>query len=133
MRQKRDNLTNSVSQSADACSICKDLLVRIEQSFDMMMTTQRQTHMLEWLTVDDIAKELKISKSIVYRFIRNGEIEAIDVVESNGRIAQRGHYRISRSSLNKYLESRRVKTLPDRARHNSHSKSFPKGKNYLGI
>ena len=86
----------------------------------------------DWLTVDEVAGELKISKSIVYRFIRHGELEAVDVVDTNGGISQKGHYRIRRSSLNEYLESKKVKPLPNEAGRKAHTKDF-KVKNHLGL
>ena len=59
-----------------------------------MLETARRSFTSDWLTVDEIAAELKISKSIVYRLIRNGELEAVDLVATNGKIARKGHYRI---------------------------------------
>ena len=133
MCAKQKNLVKSVAQSNEVCSACKDLLMRIEQFFDVITIAHRQLQSPEWLTVDDIAKELKISKSIVYRLIRNGEIEAINVVETNGRMAQKGHYRISRPSLNEYLESKKVKSPPAKSNYGSRPAGFQNVKNHLGI
>ncbi len=85
------------------------------------------------MTVENIAKELKISKTVVYRSIRNGELEAVNIVGTNGHIAQRGHYRIRRSSLKKYLEAKKVQALPDEAIRTSRPRRFPKVKNHLGL
>jgi len=74
-----------------------------------MLETARRSFTSDWLTVDEIAAELKISKSIVYRLIRNGELEAVDLVDNRGKIARKGHYRIMRSSLNQFLESKKVR------------------------
>ncbi len=98
-----------------------------------MLETARRSSSSDWLTVDDIAKELKISKTIVYRLIRHGEIEAIDIVETNGEIAKKGHYRIKRSSLNRYLEAKKVRPFPNKSIHTSRPRCFPKVKNYLGL
>ena len=87
----------------------------------------------DWLTVDEIANELKISKSVVYRLIRNGELEAVDLVDTNGKIAQKGHYRISRSNLNQFIESKKVRPLPNQVTHPSRSRRLPKIKNHLGL
>ena len=40
-----------------------------------MLETARRSFASDWLTVDEIAAELRISKSVVYRLIRNGELE----------------------------------------------------------
>jgi excisionase family DNA binding protein len=98
-----------------------------------MLETARRSFTSDWLTVDEIAAELKISKSIVYQLIRNGELEAVDLVNTNGKIALKGHYRISRSSLNKFLESKKVRPLPNQVTHPSRSRRLPKVKNHLGL
>ena len=98
-----------------------------------MFETNRKVTKSDWLIVDDIAKELRISKSIVYRLIRNGELEAINVVENNGKIAQKGHYRIKRTSLNQYIESKKVRPFPKEVTHKFRSPRFPKVKNHLGL
>ena len=87
----------------------------------------------EWLTVDDIASELKVSKSIVYRLIRNGELEAVNIVETNGRTPKKGHYRTRRSSLEKYLESRKVRSAPSCKPESPRMPRLPRFKNYLGL
>jgi len=98
-----------------------------------MLDTADKSSASDWLTVNDIAKELKISKTIVYRIIRKGELEAVNIVETNGKIAQRSHYRIKRSSLNQYLGSKKVKPLPEEPVRISLQRQFPKVKNYLGL
>lgn len=122
------------SEMADStnCSVCKDLLANIGWFFDMLETARR-SFTSDWLTVDEIAAELKISKSIVYRLIRNGELEAVDLVDKKGKIAQKGHYRITRLSLNQFLESKKVRPLPNQVTCPSHSRRLPKVKNHLGL
>ena len=51
-----------------------------------------------WLTPEDIAKELRISRKMVYQFIRTGEIAAYQI---GSRI------RIKPKDFEKFLESRR--------------------------
>ncbi len=116
--------------SSKNCSVCKDLLINVGRFFDMLKTAHR-SFASDWLTVDEIAVELRISKSIVYRLIRNGELEAVDLVDTNGKIARKGHYRITRSSLNQFLESKKVRPLPNQVTHPSRSRRLPKVKNYL--
>ena len=132
MIQKSIDSLNSRKANNKSCLVCRDLLINIQQFLDMLGYASRISES-SWLTVDDIAKELKISKSIVYRLIRNGELEAIDIVDSNGEIAQRGHYRINRKSLGKYLDSKKVKPLSKASVPRPHTNRFPKVKNHLGI
>ena len=132
IREKPDNLNDAEMADSKNCSVCKDLLTNIEWFFDMLETVRR-SFTSDWLTVDEIAAELKISKSIVYRLIRNGELEAVDLVDTNGKIARKGHYRITRSSLNQFLESRKVRPLPNQVTHPSRSRRLPRVKNHLGL
>jgi len=131
--QKNQNSLNSIIETdGKSCAVCRDLLANTRQFFDML-GTQGKSLASDWLTVNEIASELKISKTIVYRLIRNGELEAVNIVDANGHIAQRGHYRIKRSSLNQYLESKKVKPLPDNSHHISRHRQYPKVKNHLGL
>ena len=131
--EQLDNLKSNSQETDDKnCPVCRELLIYLKKFFDMPQDTHR-SKASDWLTVGEIASELKISKSIVYRLIRNGEIEAVNIVETNGKVAQKGHYRVSKSCLNKYLELKKVKSLPAKADYRSHPVQFPKVKNYLGI
>ena len=130
--QSSDDLNNAKDKDSESCSVCRDLLTQMEKFFGMLQAA-RKSSASDWLTVDEIASELRISKSIVYRLVRNGDLEAVNIVDNNGRVAQKGHYRIRRSSLNKYLEIKKVKRISDKSRHNRHSRRRPNVKNYLGI
>lgn len=133
MFQKRsDNLNSPGKAKPESCSVCRDLLANMQQFIDILETA-RKSSAPDWLTVGDIAKELKISKSIVYRLIHHGELEASDLVETNGEIAKKGHYRIRRSSLNQYLESKKVRPFSNQPAHRTRSRRFPKVKNHLGL
>lgn len=118
--------------SSEGCSVCKDLLAHLGRFFDMLNSTRRYQES-DWLTVDDVAKELNMSKSKVYTLIRKGTIEAVDIVDSAGEIPKKGHYRINRCSLKKYLEAKRVRPFPNEVAHKSRSRRFPKVKNHLGL
>ncbi|MHC4071323.1 MAG: helix-turn-helix domain-containing protein [Planctomycetota bacterium] len=98
-----------------------------------MLENARRASTSDWLTVEEIAKELRISKNVIYRLIRNGELEALNIVDTNGHIAQRGHYRINRADLNRYIADKKVKALPSQSTHTSRSRQFPKVKNHLGL
>jgi len=98
-----------------------------------MIDASRESHLPGWLTVDDIARELRISKSIVYRLIRQGELEAVNIAINDSGTASKGHYRIKKSALSQYLESKKVKTLPKQTKRTSCSRRLPKVKNHLGL
>ena len=114
------------------CTVCQDLLANIEMFFGALELVY-ESHRSQWLTVENVAKELKVSKSIVYRLIRHGELEAVDIVETDGEIAKKGHYRVKRSKLNQYLEHKKVKPFPNTSTHRTHSRHVPKPKNHLGL
>lgn len=130
--EKSDNLNSPKRSDNTNCSVYRDLLTHMRRFLDMLETTRRFSAS-DWLTVNEIASELKVSKTIVYRLIRHGELEAVDIVETNGEIPQKGHYRIRRSSLNQYLESKKVKPFPNQVTRTSHSRRLPKVKNHLGL
>ncbi|NQU63394.1 MAG: hypothetical protein HQ517_03790 [SAR324 cluster bacterium] len=65
--------------------------------------------------------------------LANNELEAINIVENNGKISQRGHYKIQRSSLDKYLESKKIKPLPSKSSDIHRQRNFSKVKNHLGL
>jgi excisionase family DNA binding protein len=113
------------------CSVCKEMLRNLERFADMLQRTR--THSAQWLTIDDVAAELKLSKSIVYRIIRNGEMTAINVVETAGRMAQKGHYRIKREWLEKYIDQKTVKSPPLSQTKTVRIRKLPLVKNYLGL
>ncbi len=132
MRKESDNLSGPKTADSENCSVCRDLLAHMGRFFDMLETV-RKSRSSDWLTVDDIARELRISKSIVYRLIRQGELEAVDIAINDKGAACKGHYRIKKSALNQYLESKKVKALPKQAKRTSRSRRFPKVKNHLGL
>ena len=132
LREQSDNLNNPKRADLENCPVCRDLLTHMSRFFDMLETGRRSKEQ-DWLTVDEVAKELKISKSIIYRLIRNGELEAVDLVDNKGKIARKGHYRITRSSLNQFLESKKVRSLPNQVTHSSRPRHLPKLKNHLGL
>jgi len=131
-QKSQNNFNIKNKQNNNDCSICTELLDQMQRFFDMLESA-RKTHNSDWLTVEDIAEELRISKNVVYRLIRNGELEAVNLVETNGHIAQRGHYRIKRSCLNRYLDSRKVNPIPNKTIRVSSPRRFPKVKNHLGL
>ena len=132
IQQRSDNLSDSGTIDSENCSVCRHLLANMGRFFEMLETARR-SFTSDWLTVEEVAAEMKISKSIVYQLIRNGELEAVDLVNASGKIARKGHYRVTRSSLNQFLESRRIKPLPNEVTHSSCSMRLPKVKNRLGL
>jgi len=131
-QEKLDNLNNLKKADTESCSVCEELLIHLEQFFNMFEAAHKPPA-TKWLTVDDIAKELKVSKSIVYRLIRRGELEAVDIVETGDNIAKKGHYRVKRSKLNQYLERKKVNPFPDTSTHRTCSRRTMKVKNHLGL
>jgi excisionase family DNA binding protein len=129
-RENSDNTNDPKSTASENCSVCRDLLTHMERFFDLLEASRRYPKS-DWLTVDEIAAELKVSKTIIYRLIRTGDIEAVNIVTEHGQIAKKGHYRIRRSDLDLYIESKRVRRFPEKTV--SRSRYFPKVKNHLGL
>ncbi len=128
----QDNENDLNPADTGGCSVCRDLLVNLGRFFEVLGAV-RDSHRSDWLTVEDVAGELKISKSIVYRLIRSGDLEAVDlVVGDEGRIPRKGHFRIKREAFDQYLEARKVKPLPQEPARLP-ARRFPKVKNHLGL
>ncbi len=58
----------------------------------------------ELLTVEEVARRLKVSQKRVYKLIQSGELEATNIGGAGRNI-----YRISLADFNHYLQSRKVK------------------------
>jgi excisionase family DNA binding protein len=129
--QQPVNHKNDGSCGEADCLVCKDMVRNLERFVDMLQRTR--IHAAQWLTVDDVAAELKLSKSIVYRIIRNGEMTAINVVETAGRMAQKGHYRVKREWLDKYVDQKTVIKTPQHQDRAIRSRKLPQVKNYIGL
>jgi excisionase family DNA binding protein len=112
--------------------VCRDLIQQLQRFFDMLPGAP-QSPACEWLTVDQVSQELKLSKSIVYQLIRNGELEAINVVSNQGKRRQRGHYRVSRDKLNEYIEGKKIAPASETHHPARRERKYPKVKNYLGL
>lgn len=132
IQKNQSNLNSIIETDGKSCAVCRDLLTNMLHFFEIL-DTGAKSPTSDWLTVDEIAKELKVSKGIVYRLIRHGELAAVDIIETNGEIAKKGHYRIKRSSLDQYLESKKVRLFPGEAIPKLPSRRFPRVKNHLGL
>ncbi len=58
----------------------------------------------ELLTVEEVARRLKVNPKRVYKLIQDGELEATNIGGEGRNI-----YRISLADFNKYLQSRKVR------------------------
>lgn len=58
----------------------------------------------ELLTVEDVARRLKVNQKRVYKLIQSGELEATNIGGEGRNI-----YRISVADFNRYLQSRKVR------------------------
>ena len=61
----------------------------------------------EYLKLKEVAKILKVSRRFVKGLIDKGQLTAINV--STGKINR--HYRINRADIDRFLESRTVRSL----------------------
>ena len=58
----------------------------------------------ELLTVEEVARRLKVNPKRVYKLIQDGQLEATNIGGEGRNI-----YRISLADFNKYLQSRKVR------------------------
>lgn len=54
------------------------------------------------LTLDEVAEQLSVNVETVRRWVRNGELEAID-------LGGRAGYRVAISALEKFIRDRKIK------------------------
>jgi len=113
-------------------AVTRDLLRDLERFFTLIQQL-RDVIQSDWLTVENIATELKVSKSVIYRLIRNGQIKAINIVEHQSLVNQRGHYRIHRTSLDKFIAASTVKPHGASSRKIKKVAKVPIVKNHLGL
>jgi len=128
-----DNLDLLIEQDGSFHSAVERLCAAMEQRFRQIIVKESTPADHEWLTVEDVAQELKVSQSIVYRWIETGNLRAVDLRESNGRRGQRGFYRIRRSMLDEFLASRETQSSPGTEQKVRPVKRLPKMKNYLKL
>jgi len=114
------------------CITCQQLLDNLSRFFDLL-DQYRSKPQTTWLTVEQVAGELKVSKSIIYQIIRKGELEAVNISTSENSFNQKGHYRIKRRALNEYLESKKVVPAVKQSKTRKTTRNFPKVKNHLGL
>jgi len=58
----------------------------------------------ELLTVEEVARRLKVNQKRIYKLIQSGELEATNIGSEGRNI-----YRISLADFNRYLQSRKVR------------------------
>lgn len=56
-----------------------------------------------FLTLEEVADELAVTKTQVYTMVRDGELPAI-------KIGKKGHWRVERTKLEEYIEARYTET-----------------------
>jgi excisionase family DNA binding protein len=56
-----------------------------------------------FITLEDVADELAITRSQVYAMVRDGELPAI-------KIGKKGHWRVERARLEEYIAAKYVET-----------------------
>ena len=56
-----------------------------------------------FITLEEVAEELAITRSQVYAMVRDGELPAI-------KIGKKGHWRVERARLEEYIAAKYVET-----------------------
>ncbi len=70
--------------------------IRPEREYGSGMTSR-------FITLEDVADELAITKSQVYAMVRDGELPAI-------KIGKKGHWRVERARLEEYIAAKYIET-----------------------
>jgi excisionase family DNA binding protein len=66
---------------------------------------------VQWLTVGEVARHLRVSRDTVERWIHNGNLRAVNVGSRSTLVSHRCCWRVSAENLEAFLEGR-VSPLP---------------------
>ncbi len=67
--------------------------------FILSTKNSKATNISEFLTVHEVAALLRLSVLTIYKYIKEGHLEAVEFG---------GHYRVSHNSLNKFISIHKV-------------------------
>ena len=105
----------------------------MEERFRQLLAEADRVSDSEWLTVEEVAEKLRISTSHVYELIHNGELKVVNLAHQNGKVAQRGFYRIRQSQLRDFVRSRETNSIPADTKRSTAPRKKLKVRNYLGL
>ena len=71
-----------------------------------MSVTRETERESRWLTVGEVARHLRVSRDTVERWIRNGNLRAVNVGTRSSLVSHRRCWRVSVESLEAFLEGR---------------------------
>lgn len=69
-------------------------------------------HTAPWLTIREVARLIRVSRDTVERWVRTGQLEAVDVSRTTRPGARRASWRISSRSLAAFLDQRATRPPP---------------------
>ncbi len=100
-QRKTDNRHDQRSVPGEPSLVA--LLARIEAHLDAIRNAH-ETANHEWLTVAEVAAELRVSRATVERLIHAGHLQAATITTSQGR-GSRHRFRVRRAWIDAFLES----------------------------
>ena len=71
-----------------------------------MQAMDNQDHNSQWLTIQEVALRLHVSRDTVERWINTGNLRAVNVGGRLGKESRRSSWRVSAQSLEAFLEAR---------------------------
>ena len=107
MGDNGDNLKNATE--------LRDVLEQIEEHL-AALRTGRTSPQQEWLTVTEVADELKGSRDTIERLIGSGQMKAASIETPKGR-GKRSRYRVRRDWMEDFMLSK-AKAVPITPRQN---------------
>ena len=100
--------------SQDAAPSITDVLVQIEEHL-AALREDRVAPSPDWLTVEEAARHIRLSRDTIERLIGSGQLKAAAIETPKGR-GRRSRYRIQREWLDEFMQSR---TRPNAASERS--------------
>lgn len=77
----------------------------------------------QWLTIQEVAERLRVSRDTVERWIHAGYLRAVDVAAGKGHVQHRPSWRVSAASVSQFLERRANRPLLPERRKPSRKRS----------
>ncbi len=105
-----------------------EVLERLEEHL-LSMRKERVKSPQDWLTLDEAADELRVSRDTVERLVASGQIRAV-TIETPRSKGRRSLYRIQRTWIDDYMQTRvrpttpPVRPIPRRRRHSRPDHDF---------
>jgi len=133
IRNASDNPFRPTDQDEIIHPAIERLCAVLEQRFRQIVAEADRVSEDDLLTVEEVAEKLRISTTHVYELIHNRELKVVNLAHQNGKVAQRGFYRVRQSQLRDFVRSRETNSIPADMKKTAAPRKKLKVRNYLEL